>query len=87
MDWPLYSFVSRSKQRVKIVMLLEKPIRPTDIAKQAKLNKSHVSRTLNEFVKKGIAKCLTPDERVGRYYVITDKGKDVISELKKRNIQ
>ena len=82
MNWKLYSFVSRSKQRVKIILMLEKPVRPTQIAKETKLNKSHVSRTLNEFVERGIAKCLTPNEKVGRYYVLTELGKEVLKHIK-----
>lgn len=81
MDWRLFSFVSRSQQRVKIIKILQKPVTPTQIAKETQLNKSHVSRALKEFVERGIAKCLTPKENMGRYYVLTDEGKRILKDL------
>jgi DNA-binding MarR family transcriptional regulator len=81
MKWELYSFVSRSGQRVRIIKAMTKPMRPTDIARETKLNKSHVSRTLREFVDKGIAKCLTPNERMGKYYELTEEGKKLLKKL------
>jgi len=67
---------------MKIIKEMKRPIRPTDIAKETELNKSHVSRSLKEFVDKGIAECLTPNQSMGRYYALTGEGKEILNKLK-----
>jgi len=47
------------------------------------LNFNNISRILRSFDKLGIVKCLTPNEKVGRIYVLTEKGE----KLKKYLIQ
>ena len=79
--WDLVSFISRSKQRKKILSVLLEPITPTEIAKKTGLYPTHVSRALREFTEKGLVKCLTPKERVGKLYRITKKGKDVLKNI------
>jgi len=81
MNWELYSFVIRSEQRKNIVMALEKPKTPTQISKDVKLSTSHVSRTLSQFIDKGIVTCLTPKEKVGKVYELTDIGKELLESL------
>lgn len=83
MNWKLLSYVSRSKQRKEIILALEKPKTPTQIAHDTKLSVAHVSRTLKEFSIKELAKCMTPNEKIGRLYQLTDKGKEVLRNLKK----
>jgi len=83
MNWKLLSYALRSKQRREIILVLEKPKTPTQIAHDTKLSVAHVSRTLKEFSQKELAKCLTPHEKVGRVYQLTDKGKEVLRNLKK----
>lgn len=82
MNWKLYSFVVRSEQRKRIIVSLEKPKTPTEIAKELKVSTSHVSRTLSEFVTKGIVECLTPKERIGKVYQLTKNGMDILREMK-----
>ena len=79
--WDLVSFVSRSKQRKKILSMLLKPTTPSEIARKTGLYPTHVSRALREFIEKGLVKCLTPKERVGRLYRITKKGKDILKNI------
>jgi predicted transcriptional regulator len=82
MNWELYSFVVRSKKRKKILLSLKSQKIPTQIASEVKSSVSHVSRTLGEFVEKGIAKCLTPKQKVGRIYSLTKEGKEIQEKLK-----
>ena len=72
--WSEYSFVIRGSNRKKVLQSLEKPMIPTQIASKTKLHLSHVSRALNELESKGLVECVTPDERVGRVYRLTEKG-------------
>jgi predicted transcriptional regulator len=80
--WDLISFVSRSKQRKKILSSLTEPMTPSKIAEKTGLYPTHVSRALKEFSEKSLVECLTPEERVGKIYRITKLGKDVLKYLK-----
>ncbi len=79
--WDLLSFVLRSKQRQQILLKLKQPKIPTQIAKETGLAVSHVSRTLKEFVEKGLVECKTPNEKVGKIYALTEKGKRVLEKI------
>ncbi len=80
--WELVSFVNRSQQRKKILSALEKPITPSQLSKETGLYLTHVSRALKELTEKGLAECLTPKERVEKYYRITALGKNVLNKIK-----
>ena len=78
--WDLVSFVKRSSQRSKILSLLKKPMTPSEIAKATGMYLTHVSRTLRELRERNLVECLTPEERVGRYYRLTKLGKKILAE-------
>ncbi|MFA4824263.1 MAG: winged helix-turn-helix domain-containing protein [Methanoregula sp.] len=75
----LVSFVGRGKVRKQILKALIKPNSPTELAKQLDIDRSTISRVILEFTEKGLVECLTPDERMGRYYRTTDLGKKVVA--------
>ena len=83
MTWELLSFILSSEKREKVIEALRNPTTPTRISKETKISKEHVSRMLKEFVKKGIAECKTPDKRKGKVYILTEKGKEILDEIKK----
>jgi len=83
MDWNLYSWVVRGKQRRKVIEAMSKPKTPSEIRKDTKLSIAHVSKVLKLFAKMGIAKCLTPDVRIGKIYALTEKGKRIREEMLK----
>lgn len=83
MDWRLYSFIIRSKQRQNILLSLETPKTPTQIGSKVNVSVSHVSRTLKDFTENRIAKCVTPKEKIGRIYILTEKGKDILKKIKR----
>lgn len=80
--WELVSFVNRSQQRKKILSALEKPITPSQLSKATGLYLTHVSRALKELTEKGLVECLTPKERVEKYYRITALGRNVLNKIK-----
>jgi predicted transcriptional regulator len=82
MNWKLLSFVLRSERRKSIILCLEKPKTPTEIAKEIKISVSHVSRTLKEFSSRNLVECVTPKEKVGRIYRLTEEGKQILRHLK-----
>ena len=69
--WNLVSFVARSDQRKKILALTQNPITPTDIANKLDTHLTQVSRTLRQFKERKLVECLTPKERMSKYYRIT----------------
>jgi DNA-binding transcriptional ArsR family regulator len=83
-DWSKYSFLLTAKNRRKILLALDKPRIPTELASISGLNLSHVSRALRELSNKGIVECLTPKSRVGKLYKRTKFGDEIVSYLRKR---
>lgn len=79
--YELVSFVGRGKVRRKVLRALLKPNSPTELARQLDIERSTVSRTILALEKKGLLECLTPDERMGRYYRATETGKKVVEIL------
>ena len=76
--YELVSFVSRGKIRKEVLRVLDKPITPTELANKIKTHRSTVSRTVLELEEKGLVECITPNEKMGRFYQITAKGKKII---------
>ena len=74
----LVSFANRGKIRRKILLNLDKPMTPTQLSQKIKTHRSTTSRSLLILEKKGIVKCITPKENMGRYYDITDVGRKVL---------
>jgi len=79
--YDLISFVSRGKIRKEVLMNLDKPLTPTQLSEKIKTHRSTTSRTLLELEKKGLVKCITPNENMGRFYEITKQGKKIIHKI------
>jgi DNA-binding MarR family transcriptional regulator len=79
--YDLISFVSRGKSRKKVLAKLVKPLTPTQLAEKIGLHRSTTSRTLIELETKGLVKCITPNEKMGRFYEITENGKKVLNSI------
>jgi DNA-binding MarR family transcriptional regulator len=80
-DWNLYSWVARGKQRRIVIEAMNKPKMPSEIRKETKLSITHVSKILKLFTEMGIAKCLTPDVRIGKIFILTEMGKRIRAEM------
>ena len=76
--YDLISFVARGKVRKLVLLNLKNPLTPTLLSEKITIHRSTTSRTLLELEKKKLVKCVTPKEKMGRYYEITDKGMQVI---------
>ena len=76
--YDLISFLSRSKNRKTVLENLEKPNTPTELASKLKIQRSTISRAILELMDKKLVKCLTPKEKMGRLYQITDLGKKIL---------
>ena len=80
--YDLISFLSRSKNRKTVLENLEKPTTPTELASKLQIQRSTISRAILELMDKKLVKCLTPKEKMGRLYQITDLGKKILKENK-----
>jgi len=80
--YELISFVSRGKIRKVVLSNLVKPHTPTELSHIIKTHRSTTSRTILALEIKGLVKCITPKEKMGRYYEITDIGKKVLQKIK-----
>lgn len=80
--YDLMSFVARGKIRRKVLENLIKPRTPTSLSKIIQTHRPTTSRAILALEKKGLVSCITPNERMGRFYQITDLGKKVLEELK-----
>jgi len=81
--WNSIGFIERSQYRKNVFLSLKQPIRPSEIAKKLNLRLTHVTRALRELKSKGFVKCLNPKERIGRFYALTKKGKEILKKIKK----
>ena len=79
--YELVSFVSRGKIRKVVLSNLVKPHTPTELSHIIKTHRSTTSRTILALESKGLVKCITPKEKMGRYYEITDIGKKVLTKV------
>jgi len=76
--YDLVSFVTRGSVRRKVLKGLLRPHTPTELAKTIDVARSAVSRSIQVMEKKGLVECLTPDEKMDRYYRTTETGKKVV---------
>jgi DNA-binding MarR family transcriptional regulator len=83
MDWDLYGWVARGKQRRTVIRAMDKPKIPSEIRRETKLSITHVSKILRLFREKRIAKCLNPNSMTGKVYELTEIGKRIRSEMVK----
>ncbi len=83
LKWENVSFVVRSKYRVKIILSLSNPKTPTQIAKDFKVQRAHISRAIPELIERKLIECLTPKEKRGRLYKRTQAGDEIAEYLKK----
>jgi predicted transcriptional regulator len=81
MSWEDVSYVIRSKNRKAVILELETPKTPTMLARTLKTSMPNISRTLTQLQSKGFVTCLTPEERVGKIYSLTDKGKQASKKI------
>lgn len=80
--YDLISFVTRGKIRIKVLKALSEPKTPTQLSPVVGTHRSTVSRAILSLEKKGLVKCITPDEKLGRFYQVTPLGKKILEKIK-----
>jgi predicted transcriptional regulator len=77
----LAGFIIRSNYRKQVFVLLDNPIRPSEIAKKLNIRLTHITRELRELKKRKLVECINPKERIGRLYQLTKQGKYLKKEM------
>lgn len=84
MDVEKYAWVKASEYRENLLLAMEdKPRTPKELSERTDYYLSHVSNVLSDLEDHGLAKCITPDRRKGRLWATTDKGGEMIEDLKR----
>ena len=81
--WKDYSFIMRSKQRKTVIKVMDRPMTVTEIKEKAGLSLSETSRVLRKFKGEGLAKCINPEDALGRVYQLIERGKRIKEKIKK----
>lgn len=81
----LISFVSRGKVRIKVLKNLLEPHTPTELSQIINTHRSTTSRAILALEEKGLVECITPNEKMGRYYQTSQKGIEVLKKIKGYN--
>ncbi len=77
------SYVLSGQLRKKVIESLIIPTTPTELSKKLKGDRSSISRVLLFFQEKSLVKCINQEDKKGRIYQLTDKGKKVYDILRK----
>ena len=79
-----FSYIKASPTRRKLILVLEDNVlMPSEISKIIKISPPHTSRALRDLEDKELIYCITPEKRVGKLFVLTDLGKEVLECVKK----
>jgi predicted transcriptional regulator len=79
-----FSEIKVSNSRKKVLLALEDNVLiPSEISKVTSISPSHTSKALRELENIDLIVCLNPEKRVGRLYVLTKLGKEVLKCVKK----
>ena len=77
------SYVQISKYREKVMKSIEGEVKiPSQIAKDSDIRVNHISKVLSELKAHELVECINPEVRKGRLYRLTDKGDEIVKNLK-----
>ena len=77
------SFVKSSKNRQKVVFSLDESIKtPSDISDETQLRLNYISMLLGELKEHDIVFCLKKKTKRGRFYSLTEDGKEASKFIK-----
>ena len=77
------SYVKISQYRTKVMKSLEKDVKiPTAIAKDSEIRPNHISKVLAELKAHELVECINPEVKKGRLYRLTDKGNELVKNLR-----
>ncbi|MBU4299861.1 hypothetical protein L6303_02695 [archaeon] len=84
MNWTLYAWLKRGHRRKSILTEIYRskdPLTANDISKKKNLAISQVSFTLKELLNMQLTECLNLNDKIGKLYRISAKGKEILNEV------
>lgn len=84
MDYNKLSYVLRSKTRKNILIIMDKIKMPSELKKELKIEDSNIARALRELEGAGIITCLTPQQRMGKLFTLTQDGEKIRKKVIER---
>jgi predicted transcriptional regulator len=84
-DWELYAWVMRGRQRRRVLEALSKPKLPSELKQGAGMSLTNLSKTLKSLEDKSMVECLTPGNKTGRIYGLTQKGRAIREEMVRKD--
>ena len=76
-------YVKKSQYRKKVMKSLDGEVKiPSEIANDAEIYQNHISNILRQLKEHELVECINPEVRKGRLYRLTDKGDDLVKNLK-----
>lgn len=77
------SYVEISSYRKKVMKSLDGEVLiPTQIARNSEIRPNHILKVLAELKEHELVECINPEVRKGRLYRLTDKGEEIIENMK-----
>ena len=71
------------KYREKVMKSLDGDVKiPTAIANDSGIRTNHISKVLSELKAHELVECINPEVKKGRLYRLTDKGEELVKNLK-----
>jgi DNA-binding MarR family transcriptional regulator len=86
-NYDAVSFAIRSKfRKIALKALADGPATPSDIEKRTETDIAHISRALGELRERGLVELLvSEDTQKGRFYGLTDEGREVADIVQERD--
>lgn len=73
-DLTASAYVKRGEIRKRVLLALDRPRMPTELAEATRIRWGYVNVILRDFRKLGVVSCLNPNECTGRLYRLTPRG-------------
>lgn len=83
MNATLVSYILKSKNRKKVLELLDKPKTTSQLVKSTDMYTTHAHRTIRELKEKKLVVQENPNDGIYKFYKISPLGKKVLSDVKK----
>lgn len=81
MDWKLFAWLKRGARRRAVLLLLKdtsNPLTANDMKDKLNVALPQLSFTLKELRENHLVECLNPEDKIGKIYKITQKGKELL---------
>jgi predicted transcriptional regulator len=86
-DWKTFAWIKRGNRRKEVLKLFAKsknPLSSSDVKNNLNISLPQVSLIIKEMSGRNLLNCLNPEDKIGKIYVISQKGEIIQNELQNR---